>query len=260
MKISLWVLATALVTISSNGAHGRNQTNSWTPNGSLSLSLQERYIGIRVSRVFHNGVSLWSDLNVNLPKGFYVNIWNHYGVDGRETSKQPNELDLTLGWRGDLPRVGLEVGFATTYINNSPLGLWWERDVWAQSATFSKTYTFGQHTLRPQLRVDWLSRTTDFGGGALVLMPNVSHTWKRLFGIEPLNFIHQVFVIHDDGFYVPKNDSEGYFLRWNAGLRWRLSKKTTITLPSFIAQVPLHRGGDGRGQTTSWGSSLSFSF
>jgi len=261
MKTSLGIAAIIFALfVCSPTTHADIETNSWLLNGSLSISLQERYIGIRVSRVLYDGVSLWSDLTVNLPKGFYVNVWNHYGIGDRVVSKQPGELDLTLGWRQSVPWLGLEVGLATTYLNNSPLDLWWERDAWAQSAILSKTYTFGQYTLKPQLRVEWISRTTDIGGGALVLMPNVSHTWRRVFGIKPLSFIHQIFVIHDDGFDLPKNDSEGYFLRWNAGLRWQLNKRTILTLPSFIAQVPIHRGDDGRGKASSWGSSLVFSF
>ncbi len=259
MKIISIVVAITS-TVSNLPVYADGQTNSWVPNGSLNISLQERYIGIRVSRVLHEGLSLWSDLTVNLPKGFYVSIWDHYGIENREISKQPDELDLTFGWRKNLPVFGLEIGVAATYINNSPLGLWWERDVWSQSVTISKTYMFGQHLLKPQLRIEWLSPTVDIGEGVIVLMPNISHSWKQPFGIKPLSFTQQAFLIHDDGFNLPKNDSEGYFLRWNAGLRWRLGKKVTLTLPSYIAQVPLHRGNDGRGQATSWGSSLAVSF
>jgi hypothetical protein len=91
-------------------------------------------------------------------------------------------------------------------------------------------------------------------------MPNITHVWKQPFGIRPLSLAHQAFVIHDDGFDGPKNDSEGYFLRWSAGLCWQLNKRITLTAPSFIAQIPLHKGGDGRGKASSWGLSLSFFF
>ena len=260
MKTSLSVITVVAIIGLSVSVEAESQINSWIPSGSLSLSLQERYIGIRSSRVLYDGPSFWSELVVNLPKGLYLNIWDHQGIAGDPASKQPNELDLTFGWRGKVPLWGLEAGFSTTYLNNSPVGLWFEGDVWSQAATLSKTYRLGNHTLKPQLRVEWFSRANDVGGGVYLLMPNVSHTWEQPFGIKPLCLAEQAFIIHDDGFKPAKNDSESYFLRWNAGLRWRLSKSVALTLPSFSAQIPLHSGNDGRGQATSWGTSLVFSF
>ena len=181
-------------------------------------------------------------------------------MENPDTSKQPDELDLTLGWHNNIPLWNLDVGLATTYINNAPLDLWWEKDVWLQATTISKTYVVGQHVLKPQIRVEWISRTKDIGGGALILMPNISHTWKKPLGIKPLSIVHQAFVIHDDGFDPPGNDSKGVFLRWNAGLKWQIAKNASLTLPGFCAQVPIQKGDDGRGQATSWGTSFSISF
>src|SRR3989344_4643566 len=259
MKVTMSLIAGTLG-LSLSVTSAADKTNCWSPNGSWSLSLQERYIAIRVSRVPHNGLSLWSDLNINLPEGFYVNIWDHHGIEGRDKSKQPDELDLAFGWRRQISWYDLEVGLATSYLNNSPLGLWLTHDALSQAATISKTYAFGQHTLKPQIRVEWMSLATDFDGGSFILMPNVSHVWRQPFSTKPLCFTHPLFMVHDDGFVGPKNDSEGYFLRWNAGLRWQLSKRMTLTLPSYAAQIPLHKGNDGRGQATSWGTMLTWSF
>lgn len=235
-------------------------TNTWIPRGTLSMSLQERYIGIRSSRVMYDGLSFWSELSIDLPKGFYSSIWNHYGVAERTSSKQTHELDLTVGWREKLPWWDVEMGVASTILNNTPLDVWLQRDVWSQAITLSKSYVVGNHVIKPQLRVEWLSRATDIGDGAILLMPNVSHTWRQPFGIKPLNIAEQLFINHDDGFDPAKNDSEGYFLRWNIGARWKIKEVFTLTLPSFSIQAPIHVGKDGRGQATSWGMSLSVSF
>ena len=260
MKTPNLFLAMTIVNLILNDVCGETSTNGWTPTGSLFSSLQERYIALRVTRVLYDGLSLQSEITVNLPKGFYVDLWNHAGIGENVVSKQPKEIDMTFGWQEKLPLYGLEVGLSGTFFNNSPLGLWWKNDALAQTATLSKTFVRGNHTLRPQLRVEWISRATDIGGGALILMPNIAHVWKHPFGITPMSTANQMFVIHDDGFDPPKNDSEGYFLRWHSGLRWQLGKRMTLTIPSFIAQIPLRKGNDGRGQATSWGTAMSFSF
>jgi hypothetical protein len=250
-----------LITAIFSNVYGEIRTNRFVPNGSVSFSLQERYVAMRTSRRLHNGLSLASEMNVRLSSsGFYLNVWDHAGLENRKTSKQPDEIDLTVGWRKNLPKLGLETGLSLTYINNSPLDLWWERDVLAPAITLAKEYVFGKHTLKPQLRVEWLAQATDVGEGVTLLMPNVSHAWKQPFGIKPLSLAHQAFLIHDDGFNLPRNDSEGYFFRWHAGLKWRLNEKATLTLPGFTALIPIHRGQDGRGQVTSWGSALSLNF
>src|SRR3989344_9587327 len=113
MKTSLSVITLVAILGLSVSVEAESQINSWIPSGSLSLSLQERYIGIMSSRVLYDGPSFWSELVVNFPKVFYLDIWDHQGIAGDPRSKQPNELDLTFGWRKPLPFGGLEVGFAT---------------------------------------------------------------------------------------------------------------------------------------------------
>ena len=237
---------------------GSSQTNS-LPTGTLSLSLQERYIALRGSRILHEGWSLWSQINVNFPAGFYIDLWNHHALEGRSQSKQPDELDMALGWNRTLPR-NLTLTLEHTYLNNSPLELWWNGDVMAETLAISKTYTLGQHTLKPQVNVQWLWETRDVDSGVVVLLPNISHVWKNPFGIPKLRFAEQAFIVHDDGFKKAHNDRDAIFFRWHAGLKWQLTERMTLTLPSFIALVPLQKGKDGRNKATSWGTSLSYSF
>ncbi len=233
--------------------------DEWKPSGYLSVSLQERYIAARISRTLHDGWSLWSELNVDLPKGFYINIWDHYGLDGRAASNQPDELDFNLGWKKKWDN-GVDIGCATSYFNNSPLDMWYTGDVLIESVWVSKTYRFGNHSLRPQARLDWIAKVKDFGRGAYIAMPNIGHAWQKPFGLTKLTFAEQAFIIHDDGFDGARNDSEGIFFRWNASLNWSLNKKVTIMLPGFSHQHLLCGGNDGRGSASGWSTAISFKF
>lgn len=232
----------------------------WQPHGRVSFTLQQQYLGLRVSRSFHDSWVLWTDAALELPQGFYLGLWHYLGLDDTDLSSNGgDELDPYLGWKGSL--AGLDFRLETIYFNLHPIERWYEGDTWAQSAAVSKKFELGSgHSLRPEAQVDWLSFADDFVNGALVLLPNVKHEWQAPFGISTLTFGQKVWLAWDDGFDGPKNSSDGLFLRYDAGLHWQLTEHVTLTAPGFTGLLALTDPHDGRGSEASLNVGLKFSF
>ncbi len=227
-------------------------------SGSFSTMLQERYIGLRISRNIHEGWMLWNELYLNLPAGFYVDFWDSYALQNR-ANHAGDELDLMAGWHKTLP-AKLELDLSFALFNLYPLNQWWSGDVAVESFSVARSFRLGDHVIRPKIQLDWISETSDFRGGALVALPNVSHSWNNPLGVRFLAFNQQAFIAWDDGFKKPGDDSQGIFFRWSGGLDWKLANNLTLTLPGFTALLPIHRGNDGRRQETSWSTALTFRF
>jgi len=235
------------------------QEKSWRPHGSLSLTLQEKYIGLRVSKNLHDDAMIWTNLKVdNLPLGTYVAYWQSVGLDDSEfSSNGGDEIDVTVGICQKL--AGINIDLSATLFNSPKFGDWWE-DVWVQTLVFSKGFTFGDHSFKPAMIVEWISSTDDFDGGAVVLRPNISHTWQNPFGLERVSFSHCPMICWDDGFDLPGDDSNAVFLRWSAGVNWQISENISATLPGVTCLWSIVEGDDGRGEETSLNASLKWSF
>ena len=148
----------------------------WQPHGSLSFTLQQRYIGLRVSRVLHDTWMLWTDAVLKLPYGFYLEGWWSYGLDDHDASSNGgDEFDPIVGWQGEFG--GLYFHLASVYFNLHPLGQWYHGDVWSQMLAVGKTVPLVEdHSLRLEGVIEWLSEADDFTNGALVLRPNIGHS------------------------------------------------------------------------------------
>lgn len=259
MRAFVLVFVCSLLCFEGGAVQAEDGSKGWEPHGSLSFTLQERYIGLRASRLVHDDWMLWSSLRLELPQGFFANFWNSYGLDDLDfSSNSGDEIDTTLGWQGGL--YGFELHLSVTFFNLHPIERWWDDDNLVQTIAVAKNFPLANHSIRPECRVEWVSEADDYSGGTVVLLPNVTHNWYRPFGIGPLTFSHNTMFAWDDGFDKPKNSSDGVFLRWSGGLQWSLAENLTLTLPGFTALVPLTEPGDGRKEETSWNTCISFAF
>jgi len=233
--------------------------DEWSPAGSLSFTWQEYYIGLRVSRVFYEDSMLWTDLYLNLPKGFFVDLWWSADLqDSDLSSTGGDELDTTLGWQNKL--FGLDAMVSVSQYTCLPSkGFWGEGHAWSQDLILSKTFKVSErHTVTPAFWIGYLSFNDDFMKGALYMLPNVKHIWEEPFGIKRLTFSHTAMLAWDDGFV--NNSSDGIFLRWMPGLNWKLSDNLTLTAPGAIVVEPLTDPHDGRGDELSLNFSLAYHF
>lgn len=259
MKLKLLVVLSVVFCVQVTPAFSQDKLEEWEPHGSLSFTLQERYFGLRNSRILNDDWMLWTNLYLDLPRGFFTNIWWSVGLDDDEiSSNYGDEVHPTFGWKGKI--CDLDMSISATLINLYPVEKWWHDDAWVQSFTLSKSFSCGNHVIRPEFWVEWLSKTDDFDNGALVLLPNIKHFWKKPFDIDKLTFSHTTMLVWDDGFDKCKNSSDGLFFRWQGGLEWELSKNTKLILPGLTVLTPLTDPHDGRGGETSLNFAIRYSF
>lgn len=255
MKLKLLVVLSVVFCMQAIPAFSQDKLKKWEPHGFLSLTYQEKYLGFRVSRNIYDDSILWSEAYLDLPGGFFTDLWWSTDLQDNEISSTGgDEIDPTLGWKGNI--CDFDVSVSATLFNIIPIGKWWHDDVWVQTFTLSKSYSYGKHTIRPEFRIEWLSEVDYFGGGSLVLMPNITHSWKRLLDIDELTFSHTTYLAWDDGFDMCKNDSDAVFLRWQGGLEWELSKNLKFIFPGLTVLAPIKNAHDGRG----WEKAFNFAF
>ncbi len=224
-------------------------------HGTLSSSWMQRYLGLRVSRVLYDKPMLWTDLYLDLPNGFFVDaLWSLDLQDDELSSSRGDEFDPTIGYKWKMG--DLDASVSATMFNTFPLRKWWDGNVWAQDFSLSRSFSFWNHTISPEFRIGYISKTKDFDEGALYLLPNIKHSWKNPLGIRGLTFSQTIMLAWDDGFDPPGNDSDGVFLRWTSGLGWKVGENTTLVAPSFTLLTPIRDSNDGRGEETSLGFSL----
>ncbi len=257
--IVLSVLGTAIVLRA-------EEKEIWKPSGYLSFQLQQRYIGLCVSRLIHDDELLWSEFNLNLPKGFFVDLWYSYGLDDNNiSSNYGDEIETQIGWAGDLFK-NINLGLSITLFNTYPIGDWWDGDIWLQTFTISKKFEIlKHHFLTPKFQIDWISETNKFKDGATVLLPSINYSWQEPFGLERLTLFQQVTLAWDDGINFANNNSDGFFFRWEPNLCWELYKgkhnnSLIMTLPGITILTPLCDTHDNRKKEISWNCALKYTF
>ena len=244
------------------GTGGHAQSITTTPSyelhSYLSSGVQHGYLGKRVSRNIYPGLMLWSELDCDLPCHAFLNVWDSTKLDNG-AGHGGDELDLTFGFQGKLGDYNVKI--SSSLLNVYPLDKWWNGDIAVQSLFVSRDFKLGDHTIQPEMRVEWTAKTDDFGGGALILMPSVTDIWSHPFGIKRLTFVQKATVAWDDGFNGAGNNSSGVFAYGDWSLNWELTKHISVTLPSIGLIIPLHDAHDGRNKTEpTFGASLTFRF
>gem|GEM_PF-5789004 len=129
--------------------------DTWSQNiqGYVFTGPQHGYIGRRISRNLFPGWMEWTELDLNFPKGIFVNLWDSTEIEKHlPEMHKGDELDLTLGWRGEIGN-GFKMRLSTTLFNLYPKDKWWAGDVGVESFWFSRDFVIGNHTLKPPILV-----------------------------------------------------------------------------------------------------------
>jgi len=242
-----------------NGKNLAEITEEWSPHGFLSTTWQQQYIGLRVSGVFYKESMLWTELYLNLPNNFFMDLWWSADLqDSDLSSTGGDEFDTTFGWQTKF--FGLDAMVSVSQFTCLPSkGFLGEGHAWSPDLILSKSFKINEkHTVTPAFWIGYLSFNDDFWKGALYTLPNIRHDWKEPFGIEKLTFSHTVMFPWDDGFIA--NSSDGLFFRWMPAFNWQLSKHLTLTAPGVIIVEPITDPHDGRGDEISLNFSLAYHF
>lgn len=225
----------------------------WTPTGLLGLGFQDKALKPRFSRVLYDRPEFVTDFTLNLPFGFYTNIWGSVGLDDAGAGSQmADEVDINLGWKGKVPipvsNQGemVDIRVSTGIFSFYPFDQV-SNDLLVQTLAVSKIFDmgewYGSHTLCPEFKVEWVFPATNVSQSAAVLNPNVMHRWKSPFGIKELTFFDQVGVQWNSA--IGKNAGDEAFLQFNTGLEIQIFKNVKI-VPGVFLVSPLGSTADGR--------------
>jgi len=233
--------------------HAEEKIGGW-----VNVSLEQRYVGLRVSRVIHDKPMLWTDVGLTLPKGFTAGLWYSQALD-EKSPNFGNEIDIWAEWQNELPH-DYSISFGSVYFILTPLDELGKDNIADHWIRLNKSFGFGKHTLTPEIRAEWMWTTPDFDDGSVILMPNVRHVWSEPLSINRLTLDHTMMTVWDDGFKFAGNSSKGVFARWYGGLHWRLTENVSIRLPGWTVLAPITDPGDGRKFATSINTGITFSF
>lgn len=94
------------------------------PVVTISSTILTKYVDDNGTH-YGNGAVVQSALEISLPKGFYVEVWNSTSLT---RNPEGRENDMTLGWGGEVGPVEIEIG--GTYIDIEKMIKADESDLW----------------------------------------------------------------------------------------------------------------------------------
>ena len=230
----------------------------WNLNGFFSVTVQERYFAPNLPENFHDDSMLWSELFLELPHGFYFDVWHSYGLDDSDVSSNfGDEFDLSLGWNHSFDSFNLDA--YVSYYNIYKLEQWWSQDLIYFATVFSKEYVVCEnHIVSPYVESGWITFLEDFDSGALVFTPGVSHAWMYPCGIYSLVFEENFSVIWNSGIFA--TEPEDVSLKYDLGFNWQLTESLTLTAPGLEVLLPVNHSNEFRKFDTSLSVTLSYAF
>ncbi|MBI4992308.1 MAG: hypothetical protein HZB99_03750 [Candidatus Harrisonbacteria bacterium] len=227
--------------------------NAENPSFTLYTGAYSNYL-LDNGMVFHNDPVLQSELMINLPKGFYLDMWHSIGMDGSgPSSGLDDELDYTAGWKGDIKGLTLNIGILymdIVDILNVPRG-----DVVLPYAEAGKVLSLTEtQILNPFAKVQpAISAKGDYPKGGLYWGTGLRH----LYQINPkMGLGEELMFIHDSGAFGFDN---GWLFKYAVNVNRKLFGPFSLDFPMLKFTAPLS-GMNDRKKETSVGVRLGMNF
>ena len=230
---------------------GPNLVYAGEPGLTISPRVWSQYLG-STGAVVKTPV-LQTDFFIQLPRGFYGDVWHSVGLDGSGPSSGfDDEVDYTLGWSGPIGALTFDLGAA--YFDLVNLGTI-RGDV--IQPYFETRYDFRlteAHTLSPYLRLELAYPVKgDTPNAGVHLFGGAQHNWK----IAPAFAVAQrAALLYDDGAYGLDN---GLLVQYGGDLQWTPTAALTLNLFSLKISVPL-TVDDARKSEAVFGVGLTFRY
>ena len=186
---------------------------------------------------------------------FYADIWHSIDDRGSANSNTGDEIDYTLGWKGNLYR-GISLNLWATYFDFVPMGKELGGDQIRFNAELERKLKFGETvSVSPSIRfeVPWgLKGYQDPSG--LRVYPGVKGSWEFISGCS-IN--QRIGLCLDDG---ACGLQPGTFIDYKVGFSWQIEKWLMVEPFSFRIIGPLATMSDGRKTEMIFGSGLTVKF
>jgi hypothetical protein len=221
------------------------------PVVTISSAVLTKYVDEENGARYGNGAVLQSAIEISLPKGFYVEVWNSTSLTKNNDSR---ENDLTLGWAGEVGPVEIEIG--GTYIDIDMVAKADESDLWQIFGIAKKEFQISEN-----------QKLTPFVKGQIFLPVKGSSIDKKGFhvitGIEhgmPLSeivdFSNKLSFTYDDG-------AVGYqqagLVAFASEVKVKVIKHAALVINGRII-APMTKVSDGRQAEVVGGVGVALSF
>lgn len=207
----------------------------------VSVTVMDKYV-VNKGITLHDGPVLQIDAFFGLRLGFYFDLWASKSLDRLSINDSfGNEIDLTLGWAGNVRGFGVDAGIA--YFDLIELFSLNGGDVVQPFIELNKTFIPADaHTLTPYVRVEIMLPVGWEGNpsSGAHIFAGVKHNWKVL---DRLALNQKAAVMYDTGTFA--GFSSGILGSYDLGLSVALTESVSVG-PTFKVVFPVSDLDDGR--------------
>jgi len=218
--------------------------------GSYSIGMFDKYMGQWSGAVFDKRSSIQGEITVDLPNNFYAGIWFARQIGAVRDDLDGNELDLNVGWSGEVMGMSVEPGLS--YYDLIPVLDGRKDNIWAPNLKVSKNYDCGAWTISPfgRIEVPIPDTGSDFDGGMYL---SVGAEDTMTFS-DDFTICLSPYITYDDETY---GAEENYIFFQCVSATYSIGDFDLS--PSFLLSCPILKD-EGRKVETCFGISLSGGF
>jgi hypothetical protein len=242
MKTFMLTITAILITISVEAEE------TWVPTGSLSLGVHNKLVLDGVN--YHDESVMFSEVYLQLPLGFWADVWISSGMDNDFSSDYGDEIDYHFGWAGKLSEdVSLNV--SASYFDLFDLGSS-KRDILKLQVLLEKDVKLAGVSLTPFVKVKhFIPVNFPELEAANIYFVGCS---QNIDLTDSISFNHNATLAYDEGMAGGQSD----FWEYNAALSL---SKGPVTLSPIKLNCSGPLSSDEKRETeTVFGMSISYSF
>lgn len=244
--------ATALV---ANQA-GAEECRSLVKSTTIEASVHSGYLS-PFGALYSRNPILQTSYTLALCNGVYANLWHSLDLKAGPNIGSGDEIDMTLGWSGNIGSSGFSLDLGAVHYNVPPLSRVGREDYIAPYLELTAPeQEFGNHRWAPYVR---LEAYRDMARGAVAnfqpfIYAGVKDEWTL---DEQWSVSHKLYGLHN-----PKAlDLRPAFIgKYEGALKYRLSQNVTLGIPVAHLSLPFGNPGDGRTPAVVVGAGISISF
>ena len=223
----------------------------------VNIGVRSRYVGLQ-GGIFDPGPVIQGSVSKNLGRGFTIEAWQSFNLQGGSTHSFGKETDVALYYARPIKNFNFNT--SVTLINATPFTEFPKGDVLQISANISRTYVLEEHKLTPYVGTRIATPLTKDGPkfGAFPFA-GLTHDWKpkkafqgRL-GIDTT----QEFIWDANGGF---GFDQGVISRTQTRFRWQVNRRLTLFAPELGITLPITSIKDDRTITPFIGVGVTFNY
>ncbi len=231
MKLSKLAMLALFAVVYGVPRHSQADESNAPVEVTYAMGAYSKYLGVWSGQVYDDRPSLQGSMGASLANGIYLDVWFAKQVGPVQHGTPGNEMDLILGWAGDVLAMSIDTSLA--YYELEPNFDGRKENAWAPAMKISKTCGDEALRLSPFVRLEVVipDSGSSYGDGLFL----TGGAEANLALLEPLSLATASYFTFDSGAYGCDQNvifGQSAALQVEAGA-W------TLSLPSFLLTTPL---------------------